>query len=72
MPPAQDFFLDARLRELERLIAAYPNTPEAPAARRLAARTRYRLRRGLTPRSRRYLLADIRGLTRRIERTAND
>lgn len=67
-----DAYLDEQLAALERFIAEHPNTPEARSARRLAARCRFLSRRGLPPLKRRYLLADLRTLTRRLERTHHE
>lgn len=67
-----DSYLDEQLRQLETLIARHPASAEVRSARRLAARTRYHLRRGLPPLKRRHLLADLRTLTRKLERTYDD
>lgn len=68
MRPSPDLYLDEQLAALERLVAERdPTDPNTKAARRLAARCRYYLRRGLSPLKRRYLLADIRSATRTLE-----
>ena len=70
MPP--DDYLAERLETLENLCADNPNLPETRHARRLVCRVRFYRRRGLTPLKRRYLLADIRAMTRIIERTHHE
>ena len=70
MQPA-DLYLDAQLETLERLTVAHPDRPEARTARHLVRRARLYQQRGLlqnAPRSRRYLLGDIRSATLRLER----
>ncbi len=66
MGPA-DPFVAERLEVLERLIAEHPNTPEVRTARRLAARCRFHLRRGLRPLTRRHLLFAVRAAARSLE-----
>ena len=67
-----DPFVAERLETLERLVTEHPDAPEARAARRLGVRCHFYLRRGLRPLSRRYLLADLRTVTRRLERNHHE
>lgn len=61
--PDADPFLAERLAALETLIAAHPASPEAITARRLVARARHHLQRGLRAATRRHLLAAVRSAT---------
>ena len=65
-----DPFLTQQLRALQHLAAQHPGTPTSRAAYVLIRRTRYYLRHGMSdgaPRTRRYLLADLRAAALRLE-----
>ena len=62
-----DLYLTEQLETLERLCTQHPDLPETQHALRLVRRVHFHKQRGLTPLKRRYLLADLRAASVRLE-----